>query len=260
MKKGEDFFIGWKGDVPTEQKKRIRSLLIPIFIAIPMLIFAIVYFTKPFGDGIFELGKVKEFTGVYDAAPFPVLKLDEGQLAEGNNLSALLVGFGKSGAVSWMENIEKDKGSLSGKRIKIQGTLINGDGRVLIELTKKAQTVLEVLEESTITDPAPRLVVQELEGEIVDPKCWFGVMKPAEGKVHKSCAIRCISGGIPPVFRVKEGEANEYFILKGKDGEEINQEVLEFIGEPIAMEGQSYEVNGWNVLQVDPEKIRYKND
>ena len=260
MSKHEDFFIGWKGSVSANQKKRIRSLLLPIFTAVPILILAIVYFTKPFGDGVFELGKVKEFSGVYYEKPFPVLQLDEGQLPEGNKLSALLVGFGKSGAVTWMQDIEKKKGSLDGKKLKIQGTLINGDGRALIELTKRENSVVEVYENWTFENIEPALQKTSVEGEIVDPKCWFGVMKPAEGKVHKSCAIRCISGGIPPVLRVKDGEENEYYVLKGEDGEDINKDVLQFIGEPIATAGQSYEVNGWKVLQVDPKEIRYKND
>lgn len=38
-----------------------------------------------------------------------------------------------------------------------------------------------------------------LEDEIIDPKCYFGVI-PGKGKIHRSCAIRCISDGIPPVL------------------------------------------------------------
>ena len=35
-----------------------------------------------------------------------------------------------------------------------------------------------------------------LTGEIVDSKCFLGVMNPGNLKPHKACAIRCISGGI----------------------------------------------------------------
>jgi len=37
----------------------------------------------------------------------------------------------------------------------------------------------------------------DLVGEIVDSKCYFGNMNPGNGKVHRDCAVRCMSGGIP---------------------------------------------------------------
>ncbi len=82
-------------------------------------------------------------------------------------------------------------------------------------------------------------------------------MKPAEGKVHKSCAIRCISGGIPPVFRHETDSGNLYYVLKGVNGEDINQEVLEFVGEAVEVTGNAYEVNVWMVLEVDVGEIGY---
>ncbi len=253
----EQFFIGWSGNVSSEHKKWFRRLLIPIFVTIPLIIFAIVFFTKPFGDGMFEFGKVKEFTGVYYEDPFPVFILDEGQLETGTDPQALLVGFGKNGTKTFMRKAEEKKGKLSGKRLKIQGTLIYGDGKTLIELTKKEDSVLEVMESQIPKNQKPQLTNQTLRGEILDPKCWFGVMKPAEGKVHKSCAIRCISGGIPPVFREKSSGGNKYYILKGANGEDINQEILEYVGEGVDVKGQSYSENGWSILRVDPKSINY---
>lgn len=82
-------------------------------------------------------------------------------------------------------------------------------------------------------------------------------MKPAEGKVHKSCAIRCVSGGIPPVFRVKTEGKNTYYVLRGAEGEPINKEILPFIGEPVSLNGEASEENGWGVLKVTPTAINY---
>lgn len=258
MNKNNDFFIGWANNASGHHKKSIKRIIIPIFIAIPVVILAIVYFTKPFGNGSFELGNVQEFTGVYYEDPFPILLLDKGQLTNGSSTSALLVGYGKSGAKSFMDKIQEKEGKLSGKRLKLQGTLINGDGRTLIELTKKEKSVIQLLESEIMVDRNPKLSSINLEGEIIDPKCWFGVMKPAEGKVHKSCAIRCISGGIPPVLKVDHFDYRDYYILKGLNGEDINQEVLPFIGEAVKVKGQTYLEHGWNVLRVDLAEIRYK--
>jgi len=254
----DNFFIGWQGNTSAEHKKGMKLFLIPIFILVPIILFAIVFFTNPFGSGQFELGKVKEFTGVYFETPFPVLLLDNDQLENGSSTSALLVGYGKNGAKTFMQMAEEKHGTLSGKKIKIQGTLIYRSGKTLIELTKKKDSVLEVLEtQIKKKDQEPKLTSQKLQGEIIDPKCWFGVMKPAEGKVHKSCAIRCISGGIPPVFLVRGSGSNSYYILEDVDGEAINQQVLEFVGEEVEIDGQSYLENGWEVLRVEASGIRY---
>lgn len=259
MSQEDNFFIGWKGDTTANHKKSIKRLLVPIFIVAPLVLLVIVYFTKPFTNSVFELGQIKEFTGVYHESPFPVLLLDKGQLEQGTSTSALLVGFGKNGAKTYMHKAEETNGKLSGKRIKIQGTLIYGDGRTLIELTKKENSLLEVMETEIKRSSDKRFSNVSLKGEIVDPKCWFGVMKPAEGKVHKSCAIRCISGGIPPVFKVEGGTSREYCILKGPNGEDINKDILEYVGEPVSITGKSYLENGWLVLRVDPESIYYLN-
>ena len=47
--------------------------------------------------------------------------------------------------------------------------------------------------------PAPQVLADNvtLKGEIIDPKCYLGAMKPGGGKTHKACAMRCIAGGIP---------------------------------------------------------------
>lgn len=244
------YFIGWNDQMPSRNKKALRSLLIPVFLGIPILVFCLVFFSKPFNDHQFELGKIKSFTGTYYADPFPVLLLEDGQGPEGYDPAALLVGYGKNGAAGFMEAIEQETGSLTGKKIQLQGTLICGDGRVLIELTKKEASLEKVVSDNIqLTQPVAG-TKQQLLGEILDPKCWFGVMKPAEGKVHKSCAIRCISGGISPVFRVQSNGINNYYVLEGKEGVDINQLVLSHVGEPVQISGNNYQQNGWQVLEV----------
>lgn len=237
--------------MPKRNKDALRKLLIPVFIGIPILVFSLVYFAKPFNDHQFELGSIKSFTGIYYASPFPVLLLDAGQGPEDYNPAALLVGYGKNGAKGFMETIEQETGSLSGKKVQIQGTLIYGDGRTLIELTKKEASLEKIISDEVQIKQASTSTKQQLSGEILDPKCWFGVMKPAEGKVHKSCAIRCISGGISPVFRIQSNGKNTYYVLKGQSDEDINQMVLSYVGEPVQISGESYQENGWQVLKVD---------
>ena len=255
MKDSEEFFVGWNEKLPQISKRNIRKLLISLCIIIFTVISVIVFFTRPFAKSKFELGNIRKLTGVYYADPVPILILDSGQLHETMNLNALLVGYGKNGAKTYLKPIEKKKGNLSGRRIQVQGTLIYGEGKTLIELTQKEQSVISILDSVGRDDKTIQPQTLKLQGEILDPKCWFGVMKPGEGKVHKSCAIRCISGGIPPVLRVLNNGENIYYVLKGDRGQDINQNVLSYIAEPIAIEGKFYRSNGWNMLLIDPKKI-----
>jgi hypothetical protein len=39
-----------------------------------------------------------------------------------------------------------------------------------------------------------------LVGEIVDSKCYLGIMNPGETNPHRECAALCIGGGIPPLI------------------------------------------------------------
>jgi hypothetical protein len=263
-----NYYIGWLEELPDRNRKAIQRLLVPIFVSLPLIALAVVYFAEPFNDHQFDFGNVQSFTGTYHEMPFPVLVLDEGQAPELPDNHLLLVGYGKRGAKGFLQQAAQDKGTLDGKHVRLAGSLIYGDGRSLLELTDEEKAVLEVLPAPSTSSLAPAAApisegssaakTVQLEGEILDPKCWFGVMKPAEGKVHKSCAIRCISGGIPPVLRVRTDEGNQYYVLKGAEGEDVNDQVLQFIGEPVIVKGEVYSQNGWWVIQTAPATIIYQ--
>jgi len=255
----QDYYIGWGDSIPDRNRKALKKILIPVFILIPLLSLMLVFFMKPFNNHQFEFGNTREFTGIYYEKPFPVLVLDKGQTPMSFDSNALLVGYGKNGAKGFMQSIEKEKGPLSDKKIKIKGTLIYGDGKTLIELTDKEKSLVEIIDKQPRFNPSSAIKMVELQGEILDPKCWFGVMKPGEGKVHKSCAIRCVSGGIPPVLRTKVNGKNRYYILKGDHGEDINEDVLGFIAEPVSIRGETFQINGWDGFKIDTKKIEYTN-
>jgi hypothetical protein len=77
-----------------------------------------------------------------------------------------------------------------------------------------------------------------LRGEIVDSKCFLGVMNPGEGAVHRDCARRCVSGGIPPMLVVRDGRHHEELIvLLGADGGAIGREIVQATGKPVEVSG-----------------------
>ena len=255
----DEFYVGYQASAPPSYARRVRSFILLIALAVPLLAFIITKNELGFPTSTFELGQLTTLEGVLTMEPFPMLKMDWGKDATGNPVyqSVLLIGFGKFGAEKTIEAIEKEQGiSLEGKRVKLEGTLIYHDGKTLLELTKKEAALKEVREMATLKSTTITMGEVELTGEIADPKCFFGVMKPGEGKPHRSCAVRCISGGIPPVLKVtNQINEHQYFLLKGLDDQPVNKALLSYVGEGIKITGQLSQVDDWFVLKIDPDKI-----
>ena len=257
-----DFYIGWLNKIPSKNKKPIILFIAAFFLFTFFLLFIIIFNTKKFNNYQFEFGNLKTFTGTFYSKPFPVLILDNQYTIPNYNNSALLVGYGKFGTQHILKSIAENVGNIEGKKIKISGSLIYGDGKILIELTQKEKSFLQIY--STNTNNTNNININNnyknvtLTGEIIDPKCWFGVMKPAEGKVHKSCAIRCISGGIQPVLKVKNKDTFIYYVLVADSMHNIHKSILPYIAEQVVVKGTECYINGWNTLKINLNNIRYK--
>lgn len=235
-----------------------RRILLGVVFLIALLTI-IISIQKPFKNHKFLLGQIDEITGIYYDSPYPMIIANPGGLPEDISTDILLVGFGKFGARSTMDDIQAKHGSLNGHQITIQGTLIYGDNKTLLELTKGTDSYISKSAQAAIPhEISTQRVDRQMMGEILDPKCYFGAMKPGEGKIHKSCAIRCISGGIPPVFRhdIHGNQSSyEYYLLVGLDGESINDQILKYIAEEIRITGQSVPYHTWQVLYIDPNEV-----
>jgi len=98
---------------------------------------------------------------------------------------------------------------------------------------------------------------QTLVGEIVDSKCFLGVMNPGQLTPHRACAIRCISGGVPPVLlvRQKDGPA-AYLLLVSTDGKPVNKAVLNLVAEPVEITGEVQRQGELLILRADPSTYR----
>ena len=106
------------------------------------------------------------------------------------------------------------------------------------------------------TLPVP-LGQQTLIGEIVDSKCYLGVMNPGQLTTHRACAIRCISGGIPPVLLVHQTNGPAlYFLLVSRDGRPVNKQVLDMVAEPVQITGDVERQGELLILRADPPTYR----
>ena len=251
----QDFYIGWMPKAPQSFARHVKRVLLILFPVALIVAYLLSTSQKKFSTANFEFGKLTEVKGVYYNNPVPMLKV-----IDKNNLSMtiLLVGYGKHGAETAIMELEKEKRvSLNGKEITLKGTLIYGNGKTLLQVDKNDNPIVNIGAGSTVQLQQKDLGTQTIRGEIVDPKCYFGVMKPGEGKVHRDCAIRCILGGIPPVLHVQneKGESN-YYLIVGPNGEKINKAVQDLVAEPVSIEARVVQQDDWIILYTDKERIR----
>jgi hypothetical protein len=259
----EDFYIGWQNSAPPGFVKHIRKVLAALLLLIASLAIILGLYQQKFDSGNFEFGKITGVKGVYSNSPVPLLKIPGEKDISGNysTITIPLIGFGKFGAQTVMENLEKKAGSsLQDKEIILRGTLLYNDGKLLMQVEEKdnfnlRMTNKPIRERKQVKENS---FITELKGEVVDPKCFFGVMKPGEGKVHKDCAIRCILGGIPPLLRVRDQYGNSsYYIIAGKQGEPINEQLKSFIAEPVSITARVVIQDDWKILLTEPTDIHY---
>lgn len=91
----------------------------------------------------------------------------------------------------------------------------------------------------------------------MDSKCYLGVMNPGRLTPHRACAVRCISGGIPPVLLVRSKDGPPlYFLLVSSDGQPVNKQVLDMVAEPVQISGEVERQGELLVLRADPRSFR----
>jgi len=255
MEEKDDFYIGYVDEVPNKIKKSTKRFVV-IALGLLLVTAAIFAFTQnTFKNSSFELTTNTKISGVYNEMPYPMLKVQTG---ENSYKNVVLLGFGKSGANPFLKKIREEVPQISGKKLSIEGNLIYYNGKTLLQITDDQKiTVDEKTGRGAL--PGLKMIAQnmELQGEIIDPKCFFGVMKPGKGKIHRSCAVRCISGGIPPVFATTDGNnIAEYYLLTDTKGQPINQSVLPFVGKPSILSGAVVQMEDWYQLRIDISNIK----
>jgi len=136
----------------------------------------------------FRVRKQRSFEGIIERKPFPTLLVKKPGSPDFGSSHYLLVAEGKHGAGDEVSAFE-------GKSVRLKGTLIYRGNQTMIEVVSGSIAVGGIAEAPPAVEKM--LGVFELDGEIVDGKCYLGVMNPGSGKVHRDCATRCLSGGVP---------------------------------------------------------------
>ncbi|HEY0678170.1 MAG TPA: hypothetical protein VGD17_07780 [Chitinophagaceae bacterium] len=252
----KEFYIGWMPVAPASFSKLVKRVVIALGILVIFIAVFLALLQRKFSNAVFEFGTLTQVSGIYYESPYPAIKVISSSDVFGRNsyITIPLVGYGKSGASGIIREKENAVGSsLGGKNVTLRGTLLYSDGKTLMQIDKNEEPFV------SIGDPAPpgKLPVKEalgfvtVRGEIVDPKCYFGVMKPGEGKPHKDCAIRCILGGIPPVMRVVSGGGQtNYYLLAADSPGNIGEAVKNIIAEPVELTARAVRQDDWVILYL----------
>lgn len=232
-----DFYVGYRTDNAPSQRRFTRLATLLLFIFSLGLATLLATLQQRFDPGLFEFGIVRTVEGTLHLTPRPHITLDQplalpaaGSRAgtDGTARELLLVAPGKHGA--------HDLDALAGQAVTARGSLIVRDDVAMLELAEPP-TAREGVAPTDPPDPVERRRVR-LTGEIVDTKCFLGVMKPGRGKVHRACATLCLEGGIPPAFLVRDGQGKEWIaLLLDSQGEAPRNSLAAWVGEAITLEG-----------------------
>ena len=243
----EAFFVAY---LPVPEK--LKSFLLKGTGAIAAL-FAIVAVVlassqQPLGAGEFEYGRESKLSGLLRLEPLPLLWTLSQTPGGGAAVRAVpLVGQGKRG-------VPDDVRVLAGRVVELKGAWIR---RGRVELFEVAGAAIDGAAAAAEAAPPVPLGRQRLVGEVVDSKCFLGVMKPGEGKAHRDCAVRCVSGGAPAalVARTAGGETI-VLLLVSPAGAPLGRELLDRVAEPVEVEGEVVRLGGLALLVAEPGAVR----
>lgn len=208
------------------------------------------------GGAAWEMDQTVTLRGTLVERPYPILI---STAADGSAHATLLVGEGKLGVTGRI-------GGMHGGSVAVRGTLIRRQGRSMLELIDAPDAIVAM--DGTPSDSAQAAQVTgdgappiRLIGEIIDPKCHLGAMKPGDGKTHKACAALCLRGGIPPMFIALDAERRPiYHLIVDPAGGPVSPQTLELlaehVGEPVQITGQAGRLADLPVIKLQAAGIR----
>jgi hypothetical protein len=234
-----EFYVGYLPQAPKRLGRTILRIVAALLCLMAAVSLLLVFGQQPFADSRFEYGHYRDYEGVIVEEPYPTLLTGKGRF--------LLVAPGKHGAGDWVRGLDL-------RVVQLKGSLIHrGEDRMLEIDPGSIRATGGQAEAERAADLGP----VTLAGEIVDSKCYFGVMNPGSGKVHRDCAVRCISGGIPPALIVKDSSGDlRTLLLTGPSGRQLNREVLDFVAEPVQISGRLLQSGDRLILEAEPAAIR----
>jgi hypothetical protein len=261
----DEFYIGYAPPMPPRMARFVRRAVLTVVAGVPLAASLIAIGHVRLDGGTFDFGRPRTIAGVITARPYPAIRLEPSSKAD-EQLSdrwALLVAPGKHGAGALATPFD-------GQRVTLDGTRIQRGGAVMFEVAPG--TIAATPDSRTSSAPAApegaaNSMPVTLRGEILDSKCFLGVMTPGEGKTHKDCASLCLRGGIPPAFVVRDRKGRTaLLLLVSESGGSLagHAAASRLAGEPIQLTGviedeitpSASRERGWRMLRTNPSTWR----
>ncbi len=230
----DEFYVGYFPLAPAGIARGAR-LLATLAVVLALASAVLVARTQGAAEpGRFAYGTVETLRGQLREHPTPMLLVTGA--AAGAYHRYLLVGEGKHGA-------DAQVAGRDGEWVDLAGTRIARGHREMLEVRAGGMTPYQPPPNVRLGIPVPPpepLGRFTLRGEIVDSKCWLGVMKPATGNVHRGCAHRCLRGGAPPFLMVgRHGDPDAlHLLLTAGDGRSAPAHLAELVGRPVELSGE----------------------
>jgi hypothetical protein len=256
----DEFFIGW---LPPPQKyvHFLRPVIGILLLVAGGMAATVAFLQRDPGSGQWDVDSPRTFDGIIYARPYAMIRVP-GERPGDPPRTMLLVEEGKFGALLRVDRFVQ--GRAQGQAVRVSGTILHRDGRWMLELAKgeTAMRRLTAEEERNLLPlgwPAPHVLAEQvtLSGEIIDPKCYLGAMKPGGGKTHKACAMLCISGGVPPMLVTRDPNKQEtFYLLTAIDGGIANDPVLPFVSDPVEISGRLERHDDLLLLRIAKDGVR----
>lgn len=242
MSKQDEFFVGY---LPTP-----KGLALFYKVITPVLIILVVGFgfwfsksQKSAGTGIWDLSGPVMVSGYLTVDPYPVI-----HFVGEDKRSVILVQQGKKSANPLAKPFANQWVSVSGIAIT------RGDWSML-ELSASSEFKTDE-QQRDIDFSAVPLGDIALKGEIIDSKCFLGVMKPGAGKAHRACAAMCLRGGMPPMFVVTNSQGDRFgYLLMHENGESASLDLVEHVGLPVELKGSLEKRGDMLYLRYDKASV-----
>jgi hypothetical protein len=249
----DDFYVGY---LPTPRSHRaVLRVLVPSLLLLLLLTASLIALAqRDPGPGLWR-DTPETFRGTMLASPAPMLLVQDASSASPRLI--LLVEEGKHGSQSRAKAWDGQQVSVTG-RILTRGDLdvlevLAGDSAVRTDDASRHLSPPPAISTSDAIAPSP----QTLRGEIIDPKCFHGAMKPGDGKGHKACATLCIRNGIPPMLLcMDEAGKPMLYLLARSSGATLDEQTLSMVGEPIELTGEVTTLANLRLLTMIPGSAR----
>jgi hypothetical protein len=239
----DEFYVGYEERMAPGIARAVRRgvAMFATGAAAAIVVWVLAQHTLP--ESQFEFGVIRTVAGILRREPYPSVAVDGRRV--------WLVGPGKFGAEQVVGETPNGPVIVAGSAIQ-RGPTHMQETNWLRASTEPAQS-----RHRAGTEPAQSNVT--LTGEIVDSKCFLGVMNPGEGTVHRDCARRCLSGGIPPMLIVRGGRGGEELVvLVSAAGRPIGRELARIAGRPVMVTGRLARDGDQYVLYADASDYRLR--